>query len=546
MLTREQKNNPVEIDALLRRLGYDPPPVDIRIEGREYVAPLSAVGIHNANASASAKNNKSQELKAAASLTQNPMAASLTQELKALLPASFDWRQAVDPITNQSILTPVYSQYAVGRCYIIGPTQSLSDRLTIQTGMQSPHISGFYFLSCGRKPIVAEGALGGDAMYICDLLATIGNVSGLCSLGLWCFESPSCIGGLATATELNKDIPPCSVYEPKTSPNFNDTSTFQGYAPECLVPDGCCLDCIGRECRQTGTTAGNGPRFKIDGSLTKRLATIDDIKHDILVNGPVITTFRVYNDLIINALPTSKYPRANQFQSTGGVYVNIAGKDVYGLSAANASLARNTSTTGSFEIKSSTSVADNTLISDQVVGNHTVSIVGWGTTRVSIPGVNQGQEFELPYWIVRNSWGNLWMEEGYFKMAQTNPVLGINVRCGLDLPFEVAPGIQFGGCISITPASETIEQLKQTNVEKVTWSLLERDSYLQKSSSFGSVGSRESATSAPRVASVVYNNSKQQKDAIIIYSSIGAFLAVLLVVLLAVFLTTRNSGRTRG
>lgn len=50
------------------------------------------------------------------------------------------------------------------------------------------------------------------------------------------------------------------------------------------------------------------------------------------------------------------------------------------------------------------------LASPSVAGHHAVKIVGWGET------MHKGKP--LPYWIVANSWGNKWGEEGYFKIKR--------------------------------------------------------------------------------------------------------------------------------
>jgi C1A family cysteine protease len=42
--------------------------------------------------------------------------------------------------------------------------------------------------------------------------------------------------------------------------------------------------------------------------------------------------------------------------------------------------------------------------------NHAVEYVGWGTTS---SGVN--------YWIIKNSWGPLWGENGFMKLEMTDP-----------------------------------------------------------------------------------------------------------------------------
>lgn len=46
----------------------------------------------------------------------------------------------------------------------------------------------------------------------------------------------------------------------------------------------------------------------------------------------------------------------------------------------------------------------------QVAGGHAVKIVGWGKTTDSSMGVPAGTD----YWIVRNSWGTGWGQNGYF------------------------------------------------------------------------------------------------------------------------------------
>jgi len=49
--------------------------------------------------------------------------------------------------------------------------------------------------------------------------------------------------------------------------------------------------------------------------------------------------------------------------------------------------------------------------------NHYVNIVGWGTS----DGTN--------YWLVRNSWGTFWGENGYFRIKQGSNLLNIESEC---------------------------------------------------------------------------------------------------------------------
>lgn len=80
-----------------------------------------------------------------------------------------------------------------------------------------------------------------------------------------------------------------------------------------------------------------------------------------MTNGPLQTSMNIYEDFLTY---------------TGGVYVHITGRSK---------------------------------------GSHAVKLMGWGTD----------SETGLDYWLVANSWGDDWGENGWFRIQRGNNMAGI-------------------------------------------------------------------------------------------------------------------------
>lgn len=333
-----------------------------------------------------------------------------SSRMKALglkLPENFSWNNYEDVKKNKADLnlpedwlTPVYNQGLCGSCWAFSSASCLSDRFAIANNTKSPQFSPSYFLSCDNKKI--EGTLGGNQGCSGGIPSSAfqfardeGIPSIFCQDYDWCMKNKKICytkdSKGAGAAALNKIIPQCQK-SCLTCEEQSDGSTrckpseseFKVYKADSWPKNE--LDnkqvYIAEHTNAAKTFFGDGPKV------------ITEIKEEIWLRGPVVGCYKILQDFVV---------REKWYKGTSGlIYINDRTKNYKAL------------------------------------GYHAVVIMGWGTEELP-------DKTKLPYWIVKNSWGDQYGDNGYFKYAMYNKEKDINVDTNLDVPIKIDGGYLFCG-----------------------------------------------------------------------------------------------------
>lgn len=307
------------------------------------------------------------------------------------LPESFDWREEAKKRNIR--LEGVKNQKNCGNCWAMSISSTLCDRYNV-SGNPIPDLSPLYLIACDKQ----DGACDGGNLQIAAQFCESSGIStnNCANWEDWC-DSHEC-------SESVKDVP-C---------NFKGCDVWRAKNKSTHTINGSPLDSNITPKTQPISLQTQQGNLKVSSTFTRDPVSVQNqIKAEILSNGPVVTCFWIFPDFMDQS-PTP-------WSSTNNIYIHGAYGDTQGHA-----------------------------------GGHAVEIVGWGKG-------NAGKYGKLSYWIVKNSWGPNWNNGGYFKFAMTqyknmsgNSITDITINgyTGLDVPLQcsiegnVGP---FGGPVVFLP-----------------------------------------------------------------------------------------------
>ncbi|KAJ8919698.1 hypothetical protein NQ315_006226 [Exocentrus adspersus] len=269
---------------------------------------------------------------------KNPNRTLLVKEHKTgrnLIPDFFDAR---DYWPECSKISEIRDQASCGSCWAFGAVEAMSDRICIHSNATK------------QVSVSAE-----DLMSCCGLTCGLGCYGGFpdSAWDYW-LKSGIVTGGLYGTNDGCKpySIAPCA--------HFNKFSSEPACDTEVITPM-----CVST-CDVPTLTYNNELTF---GETVYYIhSDQDQIKMEIMINGPVEAAFNVYEDFLY-------------YKS--GVYQNVGG---------------------------------------ELLGGHAVKLLGWG--------VYNGTD----YWLVANSYGVEWGDNGYFKILRGVNHVGIESDVVAGLP----------------------------------------------------------------------------------------------------------------
>jgi len=309
-------------------------------------------------------------------------------------PETWDWRHYHDDdekynkgegkITmkeKKELIETPRSQYNCGSCWAISTASIVSD-MYVARGMvnYSPRLSTTYILSTypQSSPRNPGQCGGGNPSQVFEDIKKGGLASQHCVNYDWCRTNSVCdpkdskdhVGGKEFGSPQEKTAYLNSQIPP----------------PGCFFPENKKLYYVTDIQTAYPKSTDDNPRF------------ILEMKHHILEYGPISAGYIVFPNFPIGDYSVTK--------------------DIY------------------FENIDYSASRGNTIIPyepnfNNILGGHAVAVIGWGVENDVV--FAPGKKGKVPYWYVRNSWGDKWgKDQGYFKIA----MFPYNTKCGFDHPVQ--------------------------------------------------------------------------------------------------------------
>jgi len=279
--------------------------------------------------------------------------SSSPKRFKVNLPKTFNWH--TQPIGR--LLSTPFNQKNCGCCWAISSALCMNDNLITQKIIKyNPHLSPTYLLSCWTNYVNLKCQGSSPAIALVHI-SKFGIEEKTQTYNYdWCLNNSLCNEKQAdmNVEELNQLIPTCV---PQTSKKY-----FVENIKHLVISD---------------YPSNNSEEL---------IHHIQYSKQIIYEKGPIIGGFHVYDNLLNGKFSSSSNP--------SNIYLDQV------------------------DYKTNTRQTINNF---KLIGGHAVILVGWGTGKVK--GNLLGQSFNptkwynVPYWIVKNSWGTKWCENGFVKVA---------------------------------------------------------------------------------------------------------------------------------